>query len=764
MYSSPDKSTVSRGNEKVKILNFSLTRLQVLFILMPFSGSVLSQGTALEEVVVTASKLGAVSLQDTAGSITALTSDTLEKTQVEGFEDYIKMVPGLTSVSSGTGQSQIVIRGVNSSRVIHSSAQIRALAGLYIDEMPISLAGFNPDLGVIDVERIEVLRGPQGTLYGASSMAGTIRVITKQPDTEEFSGSFGADTSWTKDGEMNWGVKGAINVPITENVAGRLSLYNITKGGFIDNVAPGLEQEDYNDQDTFGGRAQLAYYGDKLEVQTNFMWNKLSTEGRPDEYLPDPTSPFVSAVTDELQTVKVIPDTYNQDFLGLNLNIEYDFGPVKLVSASSAFDVEISNRLDDAIRVAAVTPVVAPFSDFRNNERYRTKIEEIRLSSNYESKLQWVIGGFYEANRRKLRQTQPTPGLNAFFAITLGGIPPCPTLTSPCFGAVTNSVFDGTESVKTDQYAAFGEATYSFTDALRLKLGFRYFDYKNEVSIFGSGVANGGVSLDQSTLKEDDWVPKVEVSYDISEDHMVYGTYSEGFRLGGVNGFVPPVCGAEVAALGSTVGAPFLSDSLTNYEIGAKTSWLDNRLTANLAVYVNEFDEIQSDVNLACGFFQRLNAGKIENVGVEGDFAFQATDAISMTFGFSYIDSEVKEAIPLVNSEGDEAPYVPEFSASGSVEYGVPVWDGFGFIRADVRHVGSSGNEFSSRPTLSVLPSYTIVDLNLGYDYNDWSFGIFARNLFDETVVTNIDPDRVQPDQLTRGIPRTVGLSVTRRF
>jgi outer membrane receptor for ferrienterochelin and colicin len=169
------------------------------FILFLFGSNSLfaQQSGTLEEIVVTANKRGAQSLQDIAGSVQAISSQTLERTLAEGFEDYIKMVPGLTSVSSGTGQSQIVIRGVNSNRVIHTSTQTRSLAGLYLDEMPISLAGFNPDLGVVEVERIEVLRGPQGTLYGSSSMSGTIRIITKKPDTEEVSGSIGADTSFT---------------------------------------------------------------------------------------------------------------------------------------------------------------------------------------------------------------------------------------------------------------------------------------------------------------------------------------------------------------------------------------------------------------------------------------------------------------------------------------------------------------------------------------------------------------------------------------
>ena len=337
-------------------------------------------------------------------------------------------------------------------------------------------------------------------------------------------------------------------------------------------------------------------------------------------------------------------------------------------------------------------------------------------------------------------------------------------MTGPCFGAVADSVFDGTATIDSEQFAAFGEATLHVTDALRLKLGFRYFDYENDVYILGSGVANGGVTIDEDIIKQDDWVPKVEVSFDVSEDHMVYATYSEGFRLGGINGFIPEVCRAEVAALGSSWNAPFNSDSLENYELGAKTSWLDNRLTANLAVYYNEFDDIQTNVPLNCGFFQMLNSGKIENTGFEGDFTFLASEALTLQFGFAYVDSEVASSIPGVNAEGDEPPYIPEFTASGSVDYGIPLGNGSGFIRADVRHVGSSGKEFSSQPTISTLPSYTIVDLTLGYELNNWSLSVFARNLFDDDVITNIDPDRVQPDQLSRGLPRTIGVGVTMNF
>ena len=728
--------------------------------------------TVLEEIIVTASKRGAVSVQDIAGSIQAISAQTLERTRVEGIEDYIKMVPGLTSVSSGPGQTQIVIRGVNANRIAHNAPQKRALAGIYVDETPISLTGFNPDLGIVDIERIEVLRGPQGTLYGGSSMSGTIRIITKQPDTEKFTGRLSTDTSFTKDGDMNYGFKGSANIPISDRFAMRVSGYYMEKGGYVDNVDAAAFEEDYNDEETIGGKVQLAYLGDVLNVTATVMYNEMEADGRPDEYLPPSTTDTalvmgaLAPITNELQTVKAFNDNFTNEFSSANITINYDFENVKLTSSSSYFHVDVLNRLDDSLRTNFFFPGLTFVSDLINTTSYNTKVQEIRLSSTYESSLQWIIGGFYESNRTNYTTTDPTT--SAFLNLNdLFGAGPNDML----FGAAPNSLFDSTDKVKSEQFAIFGNASYNFTDALKLTLGFRWFDYKNDVFITASGLVNGGVSVSQDTIKESDWVPKVELTYDITDDHMVYASYSEGYRLGGVNDFVPatagtpPVsCADELNALGTAPGSPFTSDSLKSYEIGAKTSWLDNRLTANVALFFAEFEGIQSTVSLACGFSQQVNAGTVENIGFEGDLTFQASEALMMRFGFTYVDAEVTSAVAGLNAEDDAPPYVPEFSASGSIEYGVPIWNGFGFIRGDIRYVSSSNNEFSSLPTVLELDDYTIVDLTVGYEFNTWEFSLFSKNLFDDKIITNIDPDRVQPAQYSRGRPRTVGISVSKNF
>ena len=540
------------------------------------------------------------------------------------------------------------------------------------------------------------------------------------------------------------------------------------KGGFIDNVDPVAFEEDYNDGKTVGGKIQIGYSGDALNITATVMHNDLEVDGRPDEYLPPSATDIpvvmtaLAPISDELQTVKSFNDNFSNEFSSANIKIDYDFENINLVSSTSFFHVDLFNHLDDSLRTNFFFAPLVFVSDFRNETSYNTTVQEIRLLSTYESPLQWIIGGYYENNRTRYDTTDINAGLNAIF-----GVAP----NQPFFGAAPDSLFDSTDKVKSEQFAVFGNASYNFTDALKLTLGFRWFDYESDVWIYAIGLINGGLSIDQDTIKEDGWVPKVELTYDINNDHMVYASYSEGFRLGGVNEFVPaeigtpPVsCEAELNALGTTANAPFASDSLKSYELGAKTSWMDNRLTANLALFFSEFEDIQSTVALACGTSQQINSGKVENIGFEGDIAYQASDALSLRFGFTYVDAEVTSAAPGLNSDGDEPPYVPDFSASGSIEYGVPIWNGFGFIRGDIRYVGSRWNEFSSLPTVIELDDYTIVDLTLGYEFNTWEFSLFSKNLFDEKILTNIDPDRAHPAQFTRARPRTVGISVSKTF
>lgn len=754
--------------------------------LMPFQTNLAADSQpVLEEIMVTANKRGALSIQDMAGSVQAISSNTLEDLNAEGFEDYIKLVPGLTSVSSGTGQSQIVIRGVNSGRVDHQNVQSKSLAGLYIDDTPISLAGFNPDLGLLDIERIEVLRGPQGTLYGASSMSGTVRVITKRPDTESVFGKINASLSDTQDGGINYGVNGSVNIPVSDSVALTLSGYYTDKDGYIDNIAPG-GGEDYNEEETQGFRGVLAYYGNNFTATGTLMYHELEADGRPDQHFAEGFTDAVAAanqrnidvtgqpligpvgIPGDLEAFKPGEDPFRNEFKGANLRLEWELEDFNIVSSTSYLDSETDNTVEEFFRgnfflnigaggIGTPTGGVANMA-LENPVELETFVEEFRISSKADAAWQWVLGFYFEDYERTLgTRSLGGPGLRDQL-IAAGQ-----TLQT----SNPDSILETIEISEIQQRAFFGEVALDLTETVELTLGARVFDYSatfefgNHGLIFGS--VNGTGTFTPPTTDESDWTSKAQLSWDVTDDAMLYFTYSEGFRLGGVNDVLPDVCQADLDALG--VDPTFLSDSLDSYEVGAKTSWLDNRLTANLAVFKVEWTNIQQAFELNCGFFNTLNIGEIENDGIEGEFAFQATENLALRFGFAYVDSEVTEDSP-ISQDGDEPPYVSEFSASGSIVYdGIKIGDGEGFVRADVRHVGAQENEFSSNPSSVELDSYTVLDLTIGYNNGPWYLNFFAKNVTDEEIITNIDPDRApNPVQATRGRPRTLGVSITRRF
>lgn len=770
--------------------------LVVLFIPFKFA-SAQDSDPEIEEIVVTANKRGEVGIQDIAGSIQAIGSDVLEDLGAEGFEDYIKLVPGLTSVSSGTGQSQIVIRGVNSGRVDHQAVQAKSLAGLYIDDTPISLAGFNPDLGLLDVERVEILRGPQGTLYGASSMSGTVRIITKKPDTEKMSGKMSANFSHTHDGDLNYGVNGTVNIPLSDRMAMKLGAYYIDRDGFIDNIAPGGE-DDYNSEDMVGVRGALAWYGDIFSATGTFMYNKLDADGRPDEndaslgelittanernagVTGQPLFPSGINVSGELQAFKPARDEFENEFVGGNIRLEWNFEHFNVVSSTSYFDSETVNRVDEFYRgnlflngalaglggtgpgpIGGITE-----NTLLNNTDQESIIEEFRVSStDEEDPWRWVLGFYYEDSDRLLGpRTLGGPGLEEQL-IAAGHI---------VHTASPDSIIDTREYSEIEQMAFFGEIALDVIESVEVLVGARLFDYEAVYEIHNNGQLFGrpnqaGMSDPVVSLDENDWLAKGQLTWRITDDLLVYGTYSEGFRLGGGTDIIGSNCNDELAALGVPPGGgTYRSDTIDSIEGGAKTSWMGGRVRANLAVYHIEWKDIQQTIGLECGFSSTMNLGAITSTGVEGDISMRPADNLGLTFGFAYVDAEVDE-VPDVpeppNQLGDTPPYVADFTASGSIVYdGIRIGSGQGFVRADVRHVGSSYNEFTSSGGKSKLGEYTIVDLTLGYDYGSWTYSLFARNLFDESVITNIDPDRAAPIQYTRSRPRTIGMSVTRHF
>lgn len=734
----------------------------------------------LEEVVVTASKRGEMSAQSAPFSIQAIGNEDIERAQMQGFDDYAKLVPGLASLNKGPGQTQIMIRGITAGRVSHAEPQNQSTTGMYIDDMPVAVNGFNPDLALFDVERIEVLRGPQGTLYGAGAMSGAIRVITQPAKLDAFEGAVELMGSSITDGGEDYAVRGLFNAPIVEDqLALRASGYFQSNGGFIDNVYTG--EDDYNSYDNKGGRVRALWKAsDRLDVSASVIHQNLTADGRPQEFRAD--DPRVTAIaapgesfaiTGDHQVVKFVDDRFDDKLTLANLVFEYAFDSVNLVASSAYLERTLDNLLDDTYRTRlafgamladGVTPIVSPF---RNDSDIESFSQEIRLLSAPGGGVGWLVGVYYEDQSKLFTQDVVTSGLDALAASF--GLPP-----STAFGAQANSVFDGRQTVDQRQYAAFGELTWPLQSTLELTLGLRYFNYDQRLNLRYAGIANDGVTQKNSSTDEDGFTPKAQLAYKPDADKTFYVQAAKGFRLGGVTEPVPlsgvfgTNCGAELADRGLTsLPERFDSDSLWSYEVGAKTRWLDQRVVLNAAVYDIEWSDIQTNVFLPCGFITVVNAGKAQSRGGEVEVSAAVSSNWTVGFSGSYTRARLKEITAQYSARvGDRVPNVPEVLVTGMLQYQAPLGSSGKelFARGSTTYTGDSLTEFESIASAVRVPSSTTGDVTIGLTTDKWEVAAFVKNVGDERVIAGVDTDRRVPPTYSVTPPRTVGVSLRLTF
>lgn len=735
----------------------------------------------LQEITVTATKTGAVGVQSAPFTIQAIGEEALTQGQMQGFDDYAKLVPGLASLNKGPDQTQIMIRGISAGRVSHAEPQNQATSGLYIDEMPVADNAFNPDLDLFDVNRIEVLKGPQGTLYGAGAMSGAIRVITNEVDLTANHGATSLSGASVDHGGADYSAHAMTNVPLIPDTLGlRASAYYDHEGGYIDNVYNGAK--DYNDYSTSGGRLKgLWKIDDQSNVRVNVLYQKLVAEGRPQMFMPG--DPAVTAamgpaesfsVTRDYQTVKFVPDPFDDKFLLANLLVDHDFGGgLKLVSSTSYLNRQFDNLLDDTYRtrlhfgpveVDGVTPLDSPFV---NDSTVNDIAQEVRLAQRLDSGLSWVGGVYYERHDVHFVQSVITPGLDAL-SISYG-LPP-----ASGFGAQPNSEFDGNENDRQQQFAGFGEVTVPLASQWDFIAGLRWFHYKQDSTLRYAGIANDGVTAKDSTTSQSGNTPKAQITYRPSHDATVYLEAAKGFRLGGVTEPIPTAgvfgtnCGKDLAAVGlSSIPNTFQSDHLWSFELGAKTSWLDHRLIANVAVFDIEWSNIQTNVFLPCGFITVVNAGKVRSRGVEGELSWAVGGGLTLSASAAYTDATlVDKTLQFTAQEGDRVPNVPKFNGDAVAEYRRP----FGtasralFARASVSYVSDSYTEFQSLVTAKEVPASASVDGSIGLDVNNWEFSLFGKNLANRLIVTGVDTDRNVPTTYSVAPPRTVGLEARFKY
>lgn len=708
-----------------------------------------AESAAMEEVTVTARKRSE-SMLDIPISINVVSESLIENMGAKDYTDLLGSVPSLTAYQNGPGRTRISIRGVANGGGNDNDTQNQETVGIYLDEIPISMGAMNPEFSLFDLERVEVLRGPQGTLYGAGSMTGTIRLVSKKPDFDGVSGKVEANLATISQGTEDYSVKGVVNLPVIDDVlALRASGYFVENGGYINNVATG--EKDINEGGSKGGRLSALWNAtDKLTVNATFIDHSYSDDGRPEDLDRAP----------ELSRDYTSFDGYDDDMTIYNVAISYDFGWAELVSSSSYFDRTVVNRrsLDDLI-ATALPPGIIPHElvDTTDTEVY---VQEFRLASTTDDALQWTVGAYFDKKDVYYLNTFPVPGADAILGVDAAS-----------FGAPTDNLYWGYDDLTVETYALFGEAYYSIGD-WTITAGLRYFNWKQDISFYQSGMFNGEANSDtRPTGKTDGTNPKLNISYDLSEDVLLYAQAAKGFRYGGINGAIPvSVCSEELAEVQRQGGDTrfFDPDETWNYEFGAKGKAADGRITFNATVFQIDWTDMQTSRSFDCGFGFRENVGQATSQGIELELTAKPMDNLTLSAGGSYTDSTLDQDVPNLNAEaGDPAPFVPKLLLSGSAEYSRPISDDIeGFVYASAQYIDDRGTEFDSgNANYREMKGYTTANFRIGVNWQDLEVSLFGNNLFDSRgVVRSSRRPPFDPDASIRVQPRTLGVTVRTHF
>ena len=703
-----------------------------------------------EVIIVTAQKRSQ-SLQDVPFSLSAIGGDDLETLGGEGFDTFARRIPGLQFTTSLSGRTQLSMRGISSGLDASDQPQVNTTVGLYLDETEISMSASNPDLQLFDLERVEVLRGPQGTLFGSGSMSGVIRLISRKPNTEDYELTLSSEVNSIRGGDIGYTFRGVGNVPLGDNAAFRILGYFDRVGGHFDNPILGLENTD--DVATYGGRLSfLVNPNERSSILAKVVYQKREADDF-DNW--DALNPFPE------RGVFVLEPADNEIFIA-DLAIDYDFGFAALTSATAYRDRSDINRSEangfaGFLGVPRLEVPGLPFPTFGSQQGFS---QELRLASTSDGRLEWVVGGFFSTLDRLFTQALDYPGIEAG-----GFVPP-----GSVFGVQTDRVFDGRFEVDTVQYAAFVDATYFITDKLSVAAGFRYAEYEQDVDIDFRGIfAGSGQQLQEST-SEGRFNPRFNVSYDFDVDRKAYFQAAQGFRLGGVNEPVPlPACEANLIALGFEDGRPggFESDGLWNYEIGLKSQFHDRRITFNVAAFNIDYSDVQTQTRLDCAFSVIVNAGELTSRGVEVEFAADVTDWLSLGVNATYTDSTLSSSESALGEEGDRAPFVPKWAFNAFVDFTVPLPENWTFTAgADVQYVGVRQDVFPAADA-TFFPSYAIGNMRMGLDRGHLAVDFFVDNFWNERAIffQTFWPFTTDPTLRTvTNRPRTIGLRATYRY
>lgn len=753
-------------------------------------------------IIVTATKRDA-NLQDVPFSINAQTAEDIQKSGAVTLEDLSRNVAGLTVQNLGPGQSQVSVRGVSAGQVVRDQPGVKEQVGVYLDESVISLSLFTPDLDLFDLNRVETLRGPQGTLFGSGSVGGTIRYITNQPKLGATEGMVEANLNLVDGDDIGGHLKGAINLPLGETAAIRAVGYFTRYGGFINAIGP-AGGDDVNSGERYGGRIALTFEpSDNFSITPRIVYQKIEADGfnRQEVYNLfgnrfTTTRPQVTF--DEREQYLLLREGFEDETLIADATIKIGFGGAELTSVTSYIDRSIlvsrdASALTGSVSVDLGYPAAAVLlpSNLRDTTELETFTQELRLASDNDSPFQWVVGGFYSKIDRVYAQRLPTPGYDAFTDATLGA----GTSAAVRNGFGVDSPFNSDLPYDIKQFAVFGEVSYDISDALTVTAGGRYYDFEEERVITTGGLfANGDNGVVDNTASNG-FTPRLLISYDISEDVTLNAQASKGFRLGGVNDPLnTPLCNAtDLALFGGFQN--YDDETLWNYELGIKTQ--GDGFTFNAGGFYNDISNLQVTLDAgSCSSRIVFNVDKAHSAGFEFELGLEPTEGLDLSLSGSILEAEFDTTLPgaLAGAtgirDGNRLPSVPKFQISAAGSYEWPIGDGAdAFVAASFQHVGTrftqpadqennprtfthnlpfGGAPAASATTLDLtLPSYQLVNLSVGVDFDGGlSLTAYVNNLFDENALLSFDRERGGRARLgyNVGQPRTFGVTARKSF
>lgn len=752
-------------------------------------------------IIVTATKRDA-NLQDIPFSINAQTAEDIQKSGAVTLEDLSRNVAGLSVQNLGPGQSQVSVRGVSAGQVVRDQPGVKEQVGVYLDESVISLSLFTPDLDLFDLNRVETLRGPQGTLFGSGSVGGTIRYITNQPKLGVTEGTVEGNINLVDGDDIGGHLKGAVNVPIGDKAAVRAVGYYTRYGGFINAIGP-AGGDDVNSGERYGGRIALTLEpSDNFSITPRIVYQKVKADGfnRQEIYnlYANPYTTTRPAVTfDERQQYLLLREGFEDETLIADLKIDVGLGGAKLTSVTSYINRDIlvsrdASALTGSVSVDLGYPaagVLLP-SNLVDTTDLETWTQEARIASDNDSPFQWVLGAFYSKIDRVYAQRLPTPGYDAVTDATLGA----GTSAATRNGFPANSPYNADLPYDIKQFAIFGEVSYDISDALTATAGGRYYDFK-ETRSFKSGGLFSNLDNRTDSTKSSGFTPRFLLSYDVSEDVSINAQASKGFRLGGVNDPLNlPLCSPGDAALFGGF-QDYDDETLWNYELGVKSQ--GRGFTFNAAGFYNDIRNLQVTLDAGtCSSRIVFNVPKAHSMGVEFELGLSPADGLDLNLSGSLIEAEFDTTLPgaLTTAtgirDGNRLPSVPKFQLSASGSYEFPVSDtAKAYVGASFQHVGARytqpadqennprtfvhGLPFGGAPagastTVDLeLPDYQLVNLSAGVDFdNGLSLIAYVNNLFDENALLSFDRERGGRARLgySVGQPRTFGITARKTF